>query len=130
MANHQQTDPVLIIIGRNIRRWREFREISGETLARAVQMDKSQISKIENGRSLEISVQAIEKIASALDLAFAQLIFTSPQTLIAITQSLNINGVNQVSQNNTDSSVVDELRQQLKAKDDHIKLLQSQIRTK
>lgn len=124
MTNHHQNDSVLEIMGRNIRRWRAFREMSGETLAKAVGMDKSQISKIENGRSREVSVRNAEAIAIALGLTFGQLVFTSPQTIIALTQNPNGHSVNDGTQHNIDAWLIDELRQQLKAKDDHIKFLQ------
>lgn len=129
-------EPSIKIIGRNIRRWREFREFSGENLAHAVGLEKSQISKIENGHSSDVSLRKLEEIAGALDLTLDQLLSTSPQSIINLTQhatdnGINFNGVNYGTQNNSaDVAIFNELRQQLKVKDDQIQFLQTQFKTK
>lgn len=133
MTQHNQNEPSIKIIGRNIRRWRVFRELSGENLAHAVGLEKGQISKIENGNSPDVSLRKLEEIAGALDLTLDQLLSSSPQTIINLTQhatdnGINFNGINYGTQNNSaDIAIVNELRQQLKIKDDHIKFLQERF---
>lgn len=71
-------------------------------------------------------MRAVEKIAKALGLTLEQLINISPQTLINLTQNPG-SGLNHGTRNNADTALVEELRQQLKAKEDYIKFLQTQF---
>lgn len=135
MIKENTIEPSTKIIGRNIRRWRELREISGENLAHMVGLKKGQISNIENGNSPEISWRKLEEIAKALDLTMQQLLFSDPQSMITFIDSPNTNGMSGVNNygslhHSIDMGLIEELRQQLKVKDDQIQFLQTQFKTK
>lgn len=61
----------------NIRKWREFKGVKQETLARQLGITKAALSHIENGR-VALSISRMEAIATFLDLEFVELM-QSPQ---------------------------------------------------
>ena len=122
-------EPSIKTIGRNIRRWREFREMKGEELAQRIGLTKGSLSNIENGKT-DLTLNKIEEIAGVLGLTAHHLLSSDPQSIITLTESPNSNGINYGTQNNVDADLLSELRQQLKIKDEQIQFLQAQFRTK
>lgn len=117
-------EPTAETVGRNIRRWREFRELSGENLGDMIGSDKSTISKIKSD-NCDLTLSRLNDIAKALGLSLHDLLYTDPQSLAVFTQHAVNNGVAYGTKHNTvDKELLNELRQQLKSKDDHIKFLQ------
>jgi transcriptional regulator with XRE-family HTH domain len=57
------------LIGQNIRKARLEKGVKLETLAKSIRVDKSTMSKIENGQS-EITISRLEKIANALQIDY------------------------------------------------------------
>lgn len=76
------TEPSLKTIGRNIRRWREHREIKCDVLAHRIGICKASLSKIKNGLTC-IKLERLADVAKALDLTEQQLLYTDPQLIIA-----------------------------------------------
>ena len=64
---------VLIRIGLNIKKLREQKNIPQQDLAAACNFEKSNMSRIESGRS-NLTVKTLLKIASALDVDLTTLI--------------------------------------------------------
>ncbi len=80
MNANTANEPSIKTIGRNIRRWRELREMKGEDLAHKISINKASLSNIENGKT-HLSLQKLAHIASASDLTLQQLISTDPQSV-------------------------------------------------
>lgn len=74
--------PSLETIGRNIRRWREHKEIKCEDFAAQVNMCKGLLSKIENGQT-DLPTKRISEIANASGLTSYQLCNSDPQWIVA-----------------------------------------------
>lgn len=84
----EASQPSLETIGRNIRRWREHREMKCEDFAAKIGLCKASLSKIENGQT-DLSIKRIFAIAMALGLTTKQLCYIDPQTIV--TQWLRVN---------------------------------------
>jgi transcriptional regulator with XRE-family HTH domain len=80
------------IVGQNIRKYRQEKGLKLETLAKAIRIDKTTMSKIETGQS-EITISRIEKIAAALQIDYNLLVSTTIHN-INITNSPNSGGIN------------------------------------
>jgi transcriptional regulator with XRE-family HTH domain len=63
----------LIRIGVNIRRLREVKQISQQDLAAACNFEKSNMSRIESGRS-NVTIGTLQKIATALEVELVNLV--------------------------------------------------------
>ncbi len=120
MTKYNQGYQLIQTIGRNIRRWRELHEMKGEELAQKIGINKASLSNIENGKT-DVTLHKLEKIAKVLNLSMNQLLFSDPQSIITLTQSAS---------SNANAGLLDDLRQQLKIKDEPIKFLQSHFPSK
>ena len=67
-----ETSAVLLRIGLNIRRLRDQKNISQQDLAAACNFEKSNMSRIESGRT-NLTIKTLLKIASALDVDLLRL---------------------------------------------------------
>jgi len=65
-------DPLLVAFGDSVRRQREEKKISQETLAELADLDRTYISDIERGNR-NPGIKNIAKLANALGLTTAQL---------------------------------------------------------
>lgn len=132
MPSPNQTEPQSLytneIIGRNIRRWREHRDMKAEDLGKAVGLDKSVISQLENGKK-EFTLSLLNGIAQELKLTLPQLLHTDPQTIVTLTQNTNSNGINYGTQHNSivDKEILSDLRAQLRIKDEQLNAKDRQI---
>lgn len=81
MRKHNSEKPSIETIGRNIRRWREHREIKCEDFAVQIGLCKASLSKIENGQT-DLTLQRVTEIANALGITIHQLLFNDPQTIV------------------------------------------------
>lgn len=124
------TETSVQTIGRNIRRWRQLREMKGDELAHFIGINKASLSNIENGKT-DLNLCKLEEIAKALDLTVHQLMFSDPQSIVTLAQNPHSNGLNSGTHNKSvDEALLEDLRQQLKIKDEQIKFLQGQFPTK
>lgn len=69
-----------LLIGQNIRKWRELKGIKQEQLAISLSITKGALSNIENNKA-DISLHRIEQIAACLDLDVMKL-FANPLDLL------------------------------------------------
>ena len=81
MSSQNFNQPSLETIGRNIRRWREQKEIKCEDFAEQIGLCKGSLSIIENGQT-DLPTKRISEIAKALDLTSYQLCYTDPQFIV------------------------------------------------
>ncbi len=65
-------DPVLIALGRNVRRHREAKAISQETLAELADLDRTYVSDIERGNR-NPGIKNVARLAKALGITTAEL---------------------------------------------------------
>lgn len=82
-------------IGANIKKWREFKQIKQDTLAKNMNITSATLSRIETGKT-DITVSRIQEIADQLDIDFT-LLFSSPQQIInnhGLLNTVNGNGGN------------------------------------
>ena len=68
------------MIGKNIRKWRELKDIKQDTLAQKLGISKGALSNIENNKS-DISLHRLEEIALCLNIDVMKL-FVDPNNLI------------------------------------------------
>lgn len=69
-------------VGRRIRNWRRLQDIKQEALAERIGVNKSTLSKLENG-AIEINLTTVEKIATALNMSPEILLCKDPGELIS-----------------------------------------------
>ncbi len=81
--------PLMITIGDNIRKERDFKGIKQEDLADAINISTPTLSKIENGH--DVSIGIIEKICNYLKLDFNQ-IFPANKNSFYFNNSPHSNG--------------------------------------
>lgn len=65
------------LIAQNIRKWREFKDLNQETLAKKLGITNSALSQIENCK-IDISINRVAQIADTLELNISEL-FSDPQ---------------------------------------------------
>ncbi len=65
-------DPVLVALGRSVRRWRDARTLTQETLAEKSGLDPTYISGIERGLR-NPGIRNVARLAKALRLTTAEL---------------------------------------------------------
>ncbi len=109
-------------IGEKIKKVRQLKGYKQEFLAERLGVSKKQYSMYESTDS-NLEWNTIEKIASALEIDAVKLVgFDETQIFNNCTQSGNIFSSNLY---NIDKDLIDELRNQLKEKDNQIKMLLS-----
>ena len=110
-------------IGINIKRWREFKEIKQEELARKLKITAAALSHIETGKT-DITISRIEQIAETLQIDFVDL-FSSPQ------QVIDAGNNHDNPQNNLiNKELVEALKTELRYKNEQIDFLQYLLRSK
>jgi transcriptional regulator with XRE-family HTH domain len=77
MKKNKNNDSGKIRIGKNIRKWRNIKDIKQKDLAIALQISEASVSNIENDIS-EITVCQLEEISIAMNLSMEQLL-SDPQ---------------------------------------------------
>lgn len=65
-------DPILATFGRSVRKRREAKDFTQETLAERANLDRSYISDVERG-GRNLSIHSIHRIASALGTTISDL---------------------------------------------------------
>jgi transcriptional regulator with XRE-family HTH domain len=111
-------------IGEKIKKVRQLKGYKQEYLAERIGISQKQYSLYESSDS-NLEWQTIEKIAKALEIDAVKLVgFDETQIFNNCTQSGNIFSSNLHS---IDKEIIDELRHQLKEKDEQIKLLLAKI---
>ncbi|MBI5857615.1 MAG: helix-turn-helix transcriptional regulator [Sphingobacteriales bacterium] len=83
------------LCGENIRSWRRLKNLKQESLSEKVNIDKTTLSKIENGSACTNLLQ-IEKLAGALGVPAQQLLFSNPATIISHPENKNPEGINHI----------------------------------
>jgi transcriptional regulator with XRE-family HTH domain len=81
------------LCGENIRTWRRLKNLKQESLSEKINIDKTTLSKIENG-SAYTNLQQIEKIADVSGITAQQLLFSNPDTIIFHPENKNPEGIN------------------------------------
>lgn len=71
-----------LLIGQNIRKWRELKGVKQELLALDIGITKAALSNIENNKT-DINLHRIEDIANSLDLEIMKL-FCDPLDLLLL----------------------------------------------
>jgi transcriptional regulator with XRE-family HTH domain len=66
-------DPILVAFGQNVRKFREAKGLSQETLAEKADLDRTYISDIERG-TRNPGIKNVAKLAKALGIATAKLV--------------------------------------------------------
>jgi transcriptional regulator with XRE-family HTH domain len=69
------------MVGKNIRKIRQQKKLSQEKLARLADISLNTLTKIESGFTKRPSLQAIHKIARALDIRLDKLVEDNPGEL-------------------------------------------------
>ncbi|MGI8950094.1 MAG: helix-turn-helix domain-containing protein [Chitinophagaceae bacterium] len=115
------------LIGRNIKKWREFKGIKQDTLAQKLGITSAALSQIENGKS-DISINRVEQIAEALEIDIL-LLLSNPQQAVNILHSPNSNGIG-VQHNNINADLLKILHSELEKKNEHISFLHEMLREK
>ena len=116
-------------IGHNIKRWREFKEVKQEKLAKRLKITSAALSQLENGKT-DITVSRIEQIAEVLEIDFS-LLLSSPQQIINISNSPNThNGVYNSQHNTINKELVEAVQAELQKKNEQISFLQNLVRPK
>lgn len=82
-----------LLIGQNIKRLREQKNIKQEVLGKHLNITKSRMSQIENGECGELTINRIEKIAQFLKVDFFEIMGLQTQT-VHINNSNNSSGFN------------------------------------
>ena len=72
-SKSDQTDDLLADLGRNLRRLRTSRGVSLERFSKACGVSRGMLGQIETGKSMP-TIGVLWKIATALDIPFAQLL--------------------------------------------------------
>ena len=80
MSRQKQLNQYKLIIGQNIRKWRELKGIKQDFLAFKLGITKGALSNIENNKT-DITLHRIENIATCLGLDTMKL-FCDPLSLI------------------------------------------------
>lgn len=78
--NNPKKENYILLVGQNIRKWRELKGIKQEQLANQLGITKGALSNIENNKT-DISLHRIEQIAASLDIEVMKL-FVNPLDLI------------------------------------------------
>lgn len=81
-AIKQPKSPYHLLIGQNIRKWRELKGIKQELLAMKLGITKAALSNIENNKT-DINLHRIEDIANCLELDSMKL-FCDPLDLLLL----------------------------------------------
>ena len=81
-VNKQSRSSYRLLIGQNIRKWRELKGIKQELLALDIGITKAALSNIENNKT-DINLHRIEDIANSLDLETMKL-FCDPLDLLIL----------------------------------------------
>ena len=116
-------------IGHNIKRWREFKEIKQELLAKRLKITSAALSQLENGKT-DITVSRIEQIAEVLEIDFS-LLLSSPQQIINICNSPNsANGAYNSQHNTINKELVETVQAELQKKNEQISFLQNLVQSK
>jgi transcriptional regulator with XRE-family HTH domain len=116
-------------IGHNIKRWREFKEVKQEQLAKRLKITSAALSQLENGKT-DITVSRIEQIAEVLDIDFS-LLLSSPQQIINISNSPNThNGVYNSQHNTINKELVEAVQAELQKKKEQNSFLQNLVQPK
>jgi transcriptional regulator with XRE-family HTH domain len=115
-------------IGHNIKRWREFKEIKQEQLARRLKITSAALSQLENGK-IDITVSRIEQIAEVLEIDFS-LLLSSPQQIINIRNPNSHNGVYNSEHNIINKELVEAVQAELQKKNEQISFLQNLVQPK
>ena len=69
----QRKDPTLVALGDAIRRLREARDMSQETLALLADVDRSYVGRVERGTN-NAATLTLKRLANALGMTLAELI--------------------------------------------------------
>ena len=77
-------------IGENIRKWREFKGLKQEDLAKRLDISPGALSKIENGIT-DTNTKMLEDIADVLEIEISELLM-NPQNFFTFNNSPNSNG--------------------------------------
>jgi transcriptional regulator with XRE-family HTH domain len=80
MCTSKKSAGYSLLIGKNIRKWRELKDIKQDTLAQKLGISKGALSNIENNKS-DISLHRLEEIALCLNIDVMKL-FVDPNNLI------------------------------------------------
>lgn len=80
--NNHSKAPYRLLIGQNIRKWRELRGVKQDSLALQLGITKAALSNIENNKT-DINLHRIEDIATCLELETMKL-FCDPLDLLLI----------------------------------------------
>jgi transcriptional regulator with XRE-family HTH domain len=78
--NSPKKENYILLVGQNIRKWRELKGIKQEQLANQLGITKGALSNIENNKT-DISLHRIEQIAVNLEIDVMKL-FVNPLDLI------------------------------------------------
>jgi transcriptional regulator with XRE-family HTH domain len=65
-------NPILAAFGRNVRKRREARDLTQESLAEKAELDRTYISDVERG-ARNVSILSIARIAKALGMSISEL---------------------------------------------------------
>ena len=68
-------------VGQRIRNWRRLQDIKQQVLAERIGVNKSTLSKLENG-AIEINLTTVQRIATALNMSPETLLCKDPGDLI------------------------------------------------
>jgi transcriptional regulator with XRE-family HTH domain len=115
-------------IGMNVKRWREFREIKQEELAKQLKITPAALSHIENGK-IDITIARIHQISEALRINFL-LLFSSPQQAMDIKKNPSNDEVNNVQHDTLNQDLIEALKTELQCKNEQINFLQYLLRSK
>jgi transcriptional regulator with XRE-family HTH domain len=112
-------------IGINVKRWREFKEVKQEELARKLNITAAALSHIETGKT-DITISRIEQIAEILQIDFS-LLLSSPQQVMDSTSNASTYASLHTTIN---QELVVALKTELQYKNEQIIFLQSLLRLK
>lgn len=113
-------------IGINIKRWREFKEIKQEELAKKLKITAAALSHIENGKT-DVSISRIEQIAEMLQINFS-LLLSNPQQIINNSSNSNKQSDTYHSQQiMVNEELIVALKTELQQKNEQINFLQSLV---
>jgi|SRR6478609_2060660 len=120
------TNSICEQISINIKRWREFKGIKQEELAKKLKITAAALSNIENGK-IDITISRIQQIAEALQLNF-EFLLSSPQEVINTGESIDKAYTPQ--RDSTNLELINVLKTELSRKNEQIEFLQHLLRSK
>ena len=116
-------------VGRDIKHWREFKQMKQDEMARKLKITPAALSQIENGK-IDITVGRIEQIARILEIDFLFLLESPQQVINFSSNQSSQEGVNKVQQHSINEELIAALKSELQTKNEQIVFLQSLLSPK